>query len=600
MTFYFPHDSSPSRTNEIISSLGGARSPLRPDRWRYYLADHPDQELVRLFIRGIEEGFATGYCGDTHTYRAPTRTLSHDDTQHILTDLERELKLGRISGPYTHPPTTGPYPFYRTAPTYTITKKQSHKKRRIDNLSFPAGHSVNDNIDKKDFPVNYSNIDKITQAILEGEPGDLVSCIDIKDAYRHYTINPWDLALFVIEFLGMFFLQLFLNFGCTANCGIFDTGSHLITWMGMHHRAIKNHPELGLRRIECILDDFSLFHSHAASLNRDLALLELNQFIQQVEDLGFKIQHDKTQAATTTPTIMGLQFDTTTGTVTIPDDKCERYRSSLDDLFTDSQPPNTLGPRTTTIARLRELLGKLVYVTNVVYSGRTRLYHLFRCLNGALSRARKRLGPAANRMKTFPGTLNLVHISTAAQDDLHFWRALLLRMPSRLLLLRRLPRCDPVLSCRQVTTDASSWGVGGYYETTYGESMYFSIPWNSSITPPHSTYGELFALIVAVALWDYDWKLEHILWITDCSCHTTGLYKIRTTAPELLAIHDFLDLRSSLGFYQYAPRWIKGEDNTLADELSRGILCNEALNSMTRCHPTSNLLPISFGGKLCY
>ena len=203
-------------------------------------------------------------------------------------------------------------------------------------------------------------------------------------------------------------------------------------------------------------------------------------------------------------------------------------------------------------------------------------------------------------MRRFPGQLYLVHLSPAAQDDLRFWEALLQTFPSRLLIRRRLPaNHDPLHYCRIITTDASTeWGIGGFYQQRSGENMYFSIPWNPLFTAPHSTYGELLALAVAVALWDFDWKREHVLWITDCKCHVSGLYKIRTKAPELLPLHDYLDLRAARGMYQYAPQWLRGTDNTLADELSRNILDSKVLDSMTRCHPTTALLPFQLGTTL--
>ena len=322
--------------------------------------------------------------------------------------------------------------------------------------------------------------------------------------------------------------------------------------------------------------------------------------MKQMQDfLGYPIRAEKTQGPTTTPTIMGMTFDTENGTITIPDDKCSRYLHDLHHLYT-TKPLDDLTPRLTTIPRLRSLLGKLVHVTNIVYTGRTRLFHLFKCLKGALKSARTALGSRATRMKIFPGRLNLVHLSTAAQDDVRFWIAIFSQMPRRRLLRRRLPFADPLQVCRVVTTDASAWGVGGTYFDTTGVGWYFSHAWNPQYAVPHSTYGELLALVIAVALWDRDWEGHHILWRTDCKPHVTGLYRIRVKAPELLPIHDFIDLRSVNGLYQYAPRFIKGIDNTVADHLSRGIYIDEELRSMKRCRLDMSTLPTTFGTKLLH
>ena len=203
-------------------------------------------------------------------------------------------------------------------------------------------------------------------------------------------------------------------------------------------------------------------------------------------------------------------------------------------------------------------------------------------------------------MKTFPGHLNIVHLSSAAMDDLRFWEAALPTLPARLLLLQR-PTPNQILNPQRcITSDASNWGVGAYYTSTSGETFYFSIPWNPSMPPPHSTWGELFALIVSIALWDHEFEREYITWISDCKPHIAGLFKLRTSAPELLSLHDFIDLRAVRGNYQWLPRWIEGSQNVIADQLSRGFICDEVRQTWTRCHPTIDLLPIAFGDKLSY
>ena len=112
-----------------------------------------------------------------------------------------------------------------------------------------------------------------------------------------------------------------------------------------------------------------------------------------------------------------------------------------------------------------------------------------------------------------------------------------------------------------------------------------------------STYAELMALVVSVALWDIHWKDSYVLWKTDCKAHIYGLYKIRTKAPELLPLHDFIDTRQAWGSYRYLTEHIAGVDNTIADALSRGCL-EDIPSTWIRCRPDIDLLPSSFGTKL--
>ena len=200
-------------------------------------------------------------------------------------------------------------------------------------------------------------------------------------------------------------------------------------------------------------------------------------------------------------------------------------------------------------------------------------------------------------MKIFPGTFNIVYLSVQAQHDLRWWQSALTQIPSRLLLRRRCPINLHSSSCVHITTDASGWGVGGFWEISPDDVRCFSFQWDPCSDPPHSTWGELFALVVAIALWDSLWDFKHIIWHTDCECHVTGLYKIRTRAPELLPLHDFIDLRSVSRGYQFSPRWIPGDANVLADSLSRKCFV-EIPHNWKYCPITTLNLPIAFSGKL--
>ena len=296
---------------------------------------------------------------------------------------------------------------------------------------------------------------------------------------------------------------------------------------------------------------------------------------------------------------MGIEFNTESLCIRFPDDKRTRYLHKLQSLcstpLVDCLEPHQPLPFTT-IPALRSLLGSLVYIASLFYVGRTRLYHLFRCLRAAEHRAFTRLGPAARRMKRFPGLLNRVFLNHAALDDLRWYESILPNLPTRLLIRRRLS-IHMLPSVPQITTDASGWGIGGYLQLP-GESHceYFSIAYSRLGSGCHSTFGELLALVIAVALWDHHWNNSHVRWNTDCEPHVYGLFKIRTSAPELLPLHDYLDRRAAFGSYMYAPLHLSGTSNVIADKLSRNII--EVPQSWIRCRPTSHLVPYLFGAKL--
>ena len=597
MVFYWPASSSPDKYDAFMDAIGGKKSPLRPDRWEFYLKDHPDRVLVDNVLRGLREGFCVGYTKERTTQHCPPRNYSDEDFLQIKEEFDTEVSKGRMQGPFTELPTTGPFSYTRTNPTFLIPKKATDKLRRIDHLSFPEGSSINDGIDKNEFPVNFTDVTKLTDAVLDHPKDTLVSLLDIEDAYRNIPLNPVDVGLFCQCIRNIFYLQLFMCFGGTSFCGIFDTFTMLIIWIILHWATPPGFPNLGITHIEGILDDFTCFHSIFGSIYKPFANLELLHIIFILIDLGLPIKWSKLQLPSVSFLSIGLEWNTVSQTITIPGDKIIRYLKNLKCVQTSIQFSYER-PHITTIPRLRSILGQLVYISNIVYVGRTRLFYLFRCLRAAEKRARDELGPPAIRLKSFPGVLNRVYLCSQAQHDLRWWESVLLTMPARSLIRRRHPTSLDDETCIKVTTDASGWGVGGFWTDSNETTFCFSIPWLMyGGEAPHSTYGELFALLVAMAFWDSQWEGRHVIWETDCKCHITGIFKIRTQAPELLPVHDWIDLRCAQGDYTFVPRWIPGEANIYADALSRKC-SGEIPPTWRKCHPDTLRLPETFLSKL--
>ena len=601
MSFHWPENSSPERTRSFIEQAGGKLPSINIQMWTYYLRDHPDRLLVDNVIRGLQEGFPVGFTGPRLTVEAPDYDYDNSQLDQIIREFDHEVSLGRMAGPFNSLPTTGPYKhFHRIHPTFLIPKKNSTKMRRIEHISWPPGESVNDGIRKEDFPVSFTSVEALTEAILERTPGTYVSSYDITDAYRHLMIHPRDCPLFCFHVKDRFYLQLRIGFGCRSAPGTFDTVSDLVAWILIHHSKIPGYEDSGIQRAEVILDDYNCFHSDRSRDDPVLRELEHERVLELFKELGLPLASHKIQPPSTVFNAIGCVWDTIEQSVSIPHDKLQRYKRKIDKLVADEDGLFSYEQESnlkSSVGTIRSLCGCLVYICNICYTGRSRLYHIFKCLRASENAARRRFGKAADTMKTFPGRWNVVHLNRDAIHDLRWWQSILPDFPCRLLLRRRL---DPqqLGEIPTFTTDASGWGVGGWFQSNTGQFYFFSIPYSKFGHGCHSTYGELLAATVAVALWDHEWKFQHVRWVTDCQPHIHGLFKIRTRAPHLLPLHDFLDMRSALGGYQYAPSHLAGDLNTIADQLSRNII--EVPRTWVRCHPTTNLLPSSFGGKLEY
>ena len=531
-TFYWRSSSSPAKTDRALARLGGSRPSINVDHWRTALQPHPDRTFVDNLLRGFEEGFPLGYTGPRVTRPIPRSRLSAEEQQHVLSEFEREKDLGRMAGPFEALP-DDLFPFFIVSPTFTIDKADG-SYRRIDNLSFPEGQSVNDGILKQDFPVNFASYASVRHAIASAEDSCKLSSRDISEAYRHVLIAPWDWPLLVAFVDDKFWVNFRGPFGARSMAGIFSLLGETCVWIFNYYMSFTG--------IECILDDFLFIHR--CSLLQEISLSvadDMRQVDMFFDYLGLPIKHAKSVTGVSCIQFMGVLWDVSRHEVSLPPDKCTRYRAALRQIM--------LGRRRFPVAEFHSLVGKLGFVAQFCLPARCRLYHIYAALFSALGRKAR-----------------YVFLGPQALIDLEWFHGILLGRPST-FLTKPFPTDSPFV----VTTDgAPSYGVGGFW----GDRE-FSIPL-LSCEELHSTFVELLALVVAIALWGPDWSGHTVLWRTDCECHLKGLHKIRVRAPRLLPLHNFIDTCQVSHNFQLVVEHIDGESNTRADRLSRGDVSSEA------------------------
>ena len=189
--FYCPPNSSPSNTTSILNHFNIGAGPLRPDRWQFQLQDFPDQLVASQLLRGLREGFCIGYTGPRTTF-IPTRQLSPSAIATLRENYLSEVALDRMVGPVSSDALADIFPFFRTSLSFLIPKSDG-TQRRIDNMSFPHGSTVNDFISKNDFPVDYAMSEHVHEDIATCPTGARFSFRDIakkKFCFAFYQSSP--------------------------------------------------------------------------------------------------------------------------------------------------------------------------------------------------------------------------------------------------------------------------------------------------------------------------------------------------------------------------------------------------------------------------
>ena len=79
-------------------------SPIDIYRLDLELANHPDRNFVFNLLSTLNEGARIGYCGPRSARISPNLISATQYPDVASSNLEKEVKLGRVAGPYPAPP----------------------------------------------------------------------------------------------------------------------------------------------------------------------------------------------------------------------------------------------------------------------------------------------------------------------------------------------------------------------------------------------------------------------------------------------------------------------------------------------------------------
>ena len=166
-----------------------ANSPINVGNLELQLSGHPDRVKVNYVVSGFQEGIRIGFHPLSVKLKSASNNCpsSRDHTGVIDDYLTTEIRAGRVVGPLKTPP----FSYLQVSRFGVIPKKNKiNAWRLILDLSFPLGRSVNDGIDKNEFPVCYAKVDDAIRLIVKLGKDALMAKVDIKNAYRIVPIHP--------------------------------------------------------------------------------------------------------------------------------------------------------------------------------------------------------------------------------------------------------------------------------------------------------------------------------------------------------------------------------------------------------------------------
>ena len=504
-------------------------SPFPIETWRDCLKTHPDRNFVNTLLDEIQHGVRVGFQNERRKTIDDNHLSAKNNPTPIARELERELSLNRKAGPFLEPP----FPNFVGSPMGAVPKKHSkpQKWRIINDLSWPAGQSVNDGISKEQYTCSYDSLDlAISQLKLLG-PNTLMSKLDLSDAFRHILVhkNDWELlgSTWPIEINGEtrlgYFFDMFLPFGLRSSPALFLKFVSVLRYVIEQRKA---HP------VWNYLDDFWTCGPEA----KNTCAKNLNIMLQSCSDLGFKVNPAKTVQPTTNLLLLGIELDT------------QKQEASIDTarLSDTLALLNIWSSKTRCKKRqLQSLIGKLHFICKVCRPGRSFLRRMINLLSKA----------------SHPS--HHIRLTGAFQKDINWW----------LTFLPTWNGCSFFFddewissSTLELYSDACKDSFGAYFSGDWlmGSFHDYGIPLCRSIT-----FKELYALTAAVNTWAYRLDCRNILFHCDNMSVVNILSSGTSKCPHIMSLVRYLFYVCAQQNIMLRAVHIPGIRNCWADAISR-------------------------------
>lgn len=327
----------------------GARIPLKSDliipAWESYLTNYHDKLLCQF----LNYGWPVGYNSDT-----PPRSVDENhqsarkNLSHVKKFVNTELAHNALVGPFKSQPFT---PWCRVSPLMTRDKKDSHEKRIIVDLSFPANASVNAAIDPtnhlgKNVTYTLPTIADLVAQLQRYGNGAYFWKADLSRAYRQLRVDPLDTPLLAIQVEAELYLDLCPPFGCRTSAALCQRVANAITYIlgkEEHH-------------VLAYLDDYGACHP-----SHQTATIAYKRFKQLAAELGLQLADHKSLPPATSMEWLGYVVDSTEMSVTIPQAKLQEVLQECQVWLSRSRASKKM---------IQKIVGKLIFISNCVHPGR--------------------------------------------------------------------------------------------------------------------------------------------------------------------------------------------------------------------------------------
>ena len=297
--------------------------------------------VVRDFLFGSDQRLNRARFRPTHNKNNES-VGSMEWGEAVVDALCSWIKLKIVAGPFDAPP-SGSHVI-----KMTVRPKPDGKARIIMDMSSPRDRSFNDAIAKGSYPARMAMVEDLLDALNHCGRGSWLTKSDWNNAYKHFPVCKEDQLYQWFSVLGKFFVELCLTFGSKSSPGIYNRGARL--------------PIVIARRMTNFSARCSLQHLDdlcSVGPGSDDRLERFYRCYWKVcEEVGISLQEDdkggdKAFGPCQRGVCLGVLFDSSEWTWTLPEEKIHLYWNDLKDMLACDEM----------VAKsVKSVVGKILYV----------------------------------------------------------------------------------------------------------------------------------------------------------------------------------------------------------------------------------------------
>lgn len=309
------------------------------------------QEEAEEVIAGLVNGYHQGIPEHTLGWRRWFTPANHQSAllaaDKIRNTLAKEYQEGRICGPFTHEEVFQKLGFFRSSPMGSVINGDG-SFRIINDMSFPRDNefipSVNSFVDKKNFETSWDDFKVLANFFRNKRGRFLLAIFDWAKAYRQIPIHPsqWRYLL-ILDLEGRLWLDLRVQFGGVAGCGVFGRPADL--WK----KIIKNRFKL-CGALHWVDDNLLIKDADNQTTIGDITALS--------DSMGVTSSKEKVYEFADEQRYIGFIWNAAERTVRLPIEKLEQRLAQLNHFLTPGI--------SFTFKETEQFIGRLVHTTYIV------------------------------------------------------------------------------------------------------------------------------------------------------------------------------------------------------------------------------------------